>query len=293
MNRSRRRTSSATRVAAVCVALLVLRSPSPAVARLLGVAPFFSPSLLIELNTNSGAATTIGDLGRTTPIGLTAAPSGTLYTVLASEPGANNLYVVDPLSGDATAEFSFTTPGRGIVEGDLAAAPDGQSIYLVTQEAFYRINLVAQTLTEVGFLKYQGSQLSFFINIDGLSFRGEALYGLVTEDNGQLGGVLNDHLVTLDLTTLELTDVGPLGVDIGFSAGLAYDPFLDAFFAAGDGNSNLYRLNPTTGAATLVGAHNVREISGLTFVVPEPNVLALSALAAVAVGRARRKRATC
>ena len=75
----------------------------------------------------------------------------------------------------------------------------------------------------------------------------------------------DDHLIAIDNVTLNLTDIGPLGVPFEFG-GLAYDPQSDTLFmVGGDVNKALYRVSRATGEATLIGDHGVGRLFGLDF----------------------------
>jgi hypothetical protein len=83
------------------------------------------------------------------------------------------------------------------------------------------------------------------------------------------GGILfcindnTDSLERIDTNTLVRTIVGPLGTPFSFG-GLAWDG-TTLFMIAGRSNNNLYRVNTTTGAATLVGLHGLNDLFGLEF----------------------------
>jgi hypothetical protein len=104
-----------------------------------------------------------------------------------------------------------------------------------------------------------------------------------------------DVLVTINPTTSQLTTVGPLGVDVnaagGFdisgATGIAYAGLLPANAS----NSSLYRINLTTGAATLVGqVDGGIMLTGLTVApVPEPASAALIVLGLAGIAGIRRR----
>lgn len=94
---------------------------------------------------------------------------------------------------------------------------------------------------------------------------------LISSPAALAGGTLytvresDDVLVKIDLDTLTFTDVGRLGTPFAFG-GLAYDPGSQTMYAVpGRNNNSLYRVNLNTGAATLVGPHNVIDMFGLAF----------------------------
>lgn len=75
------------------------------------------------------------------------------------------------------------------------------------------------------------------------------------------------NLLSIDPESLAITVIGPLGVS-PFSVGdLAYDETsATMYWVPGGHNENLYTINLTTGAATLVGAHGIDELLSLATV---------------------------
>ena len=72
-----------------------------------------------------------------------------------------------------------------------------------------------------------------------------------------------DTLEVFDTSTLSLSAIGPLGVAFDFGD-IAYDPVADVIWMIdGRPTSSLYRVDPATGAATLVGAHGITDLFGL------------------------------
>lgn len=247
------------------------------------MSPFDSVSSLYQFNTSTGAPTLVGSTGTNFPIGLASGPDGRIYTIraLPDVRGEISLYDINPSTGAANFLFGLGIRDTIYFEGAMELNSAGTAIYAIEGTNLYRIDIGPKSTSFLGQLKFNSTPISLDVNIDGLSFRGNTLYGLWTESSGALGNVLNDHLVTIDLSTLEVTVVGPLGVDIAYTAGLAFDPGRDVFYAAGMNNPNLYSINPLTGAAKLIGQHNLLDIAGLTFVtVPEPEALVLLIFAA-------------
>jgi hypothetical protein len=76
-----------------------------------------------------------------------------------------------------------------------------------------------------------------------------------------------DTLYTIDTSTLVLTPIGALGVPFDFGD-LAFDTSTNTMYMSngwGSNPSNLYKVNLTTGAATLVGSTGVVGLFGLTY----------------------------
>ena len=86
------------------------------------------------------------------------------------------------------------------------------------------------------------------------------VYGLATGSN--------PILMSYDVVTDTWGVVGATVVADGGKAGLAYDPSAKVLFAADrDGSRNLYRIDPTTGSTTWIGATGLSSGNlGLAFV---------------------------
>ena len=73
-------------------------------------------------------------------------------------------------------------------------------------------------------------------------------------------------LYAINPNTYTATFIGSTGVAAGSFGDLAYDPNTNtAYWAPGRGNDNLYTINLQTGAATLVGAHNIDDMFALGY----------------------------
>jgi len=73
-------------------------------------------------------------------------------------------------------------------------------------------------------------------------------------------------LIRIDGATGARTVVGATGIAAGEFGDLAYDATTGtAYWVPGRDNGNLYTLNLTTGAATLIGAHGLSDAFGLAF----------------------------
>lgn len=101
------------------------------------------------------------------------------------------------------------------------------------------------------------SAVTLAIIASGGSAAAGTLFGINDTDNS---------LVIINPETATVTTVGSLGVASGDFGDLAYDSTTGtAYWAAGRGNNNLYSVNLTTGAASLIGDYGVDDLFGLTF----------------------------
>ena len=74
-----------------------------------------------------------------------------------------------------------------------------------------------------------------------------------------------NSLHTFDTTTNAIAPVGPLGIAFQFG-GMDYDPINDILYMIdGRGPRGLYRINRSTGAATLIGIHGIVDLFGLAY----------------------------
>lgn len=99
------------------------------------------------------------------------------------------------------------------------------------------------------------------------TFAACALFALTGTANAGVLYALSeaDDLVTIDTNTLSITTIGSVGTNTSFG-GLAYDPNSDTLYMVGGrGNNNLYTVDRSTGAATLVGSHGLTDLFGLGY----------------------------
>lgn len=272
-------------IVAACVILsgVVAATPASAVPAIYAIDPFETVSggtFLYQLNADTGVATQVGMTGRTQIMGIAFDTGGRLLGVNVS----GQLFELDPDTGAAGP--TLTQFPSSYLEGDIAVDPTTNTLYVAAEHRLHAVNLQTYAMTELGGLQYQGAPIGSDTNIDGIAFRGGDLYGLVTiqaED-------LNNHLIRIDKSTLNVTDVGDTATVFGATAGLGYDAAEDVFYAAGRSNPSLHRLDPATGAGVSIGSHGLPYISALT-VIPEPSAaLALLPLAALLATRRRSRR---
>ncbi len=212
---------------------------------------------LAAIDRITGGAYWLGETGTQGLVGVASDPRGNL---LGLDLGSRWVHSLNPITGEAVPLFDSQL--ASFPEGGFAIGPDDRGYAVRTLfEQPPELYQILPTTVFLGQLEYGGGPLPGTAQVDGLAFRRDQLYGLVTD----LAGGLNDHLVTIDLGTLEVSDVGPLGTNIGLLAGLAYDNTHDVFYATGKDNDYLYRVEPQTGAATLIGPTGLEEVSGMTF----------------------------
>ncbi len=241
---------------------------------------------LYSIDPVTAVATLIGSTG-VGLTGLTSAPNGTLYGETS-----NQVFTVNPTTGATTL---FLNLGAAVInEGDLGYDAATNQMFGIDfgTSSLIQIDTVGLTATNLGAVTVGGVAANTQIDWDGLTYRGSTAYGYVGPRGGNTG--LANHLFTLDTTTRAVTDVGLLtGVNtLGFAGDIAYDSALDVFYLMTrnpDGNNgDLYRVDPTTAVATLIGNTGIGDAFGLAVtgsastppvvvVVPPPSVPAFTA----------------
>ncbi len=228
-----------------------------AAAELYGVAAYapFTSQWLYTIDTGTGFATPVGDTGIEKINGIEwDDATGRLFAYTTDA----ELYTLDLNTAAATlvADQPLTMP-----EGGLAFNSYGQ--------------LFANSNSQVGLVDTTTGQFSPYVpmtapanDISGLAF---------DEQNRLLGysknGALEDTLVSIDLVTGEIAEVGPTGIlSTSGVGGLDFDPDSGLLYLSD--HARLYLVNPADGAAALVGEHGVSGMSGIAF-IPEPAAFAL------------------
>jgi hypothetical protein len=242
------------------------------------IAPYGTSGQLIAINTSTGTGTLIGELDRVIIAGSVDTPlialgigarGEKLYTYDEFPPQLEEpalVMQVDPATGHSVGPP--TDPGnmRQFIEGDFTfRSSDGLGFISAPNfgnlpSQLVSIDITAPSHSIIGSLSR---------HMDGLAFDNKnVLYGINESD-------VNSGIVSLwiiDPATAAITLVGPLGVGANENvAGLAFDSSGTLFAAINSGNSTpslLYKVNKSTGAATLIGSIGFNDISGLAVLLP-------------------------
>jgi hypothetical protein len=245
-------------------------------------------SNLYSLNTTTGVAALIGSTGQILLIGLVVDADSTIYSI--SEEANSRLWTLNPNTGAATLVGSL---GFNLQEGDMTISPVSGQMYVAdgAGDTLYTVNKATGAATLVGSFGAAGRDVS------GLQFIGSTLYGLALNDSAP------DALVTVNPLTGLATTVGITGTNFGVIAAMGRDPGTGLTYIAGPSTSfgddnQLYSINLTTGAATLV--HSISgvtsSISGFSvagnpsILLPEPGGLLLAGIGLAALVGLRRRR---
>jgi hypothetical protein len=246
-------------------------------------------SRLVDIDTLTGQATNLRDIGISVFAGIAAQPSSdALYglTSFASNP-ANTLVGINVLTGGATPVGP--TGLATIVEGDLAFSPVTGLLYGLqalgpsNQRSLFTINPLNGAASVVGSLGTQGDYSAMAISANGTMYvidcgpSGNALFETVDPNTGSI------------LTTLTMNS------HLGSAVGMAIDPQSGTIYVSDGGvgaTGLLFSVNANTGALSPIGPTGaLGGIAGLTFVsVPEPSSMTLVVLGAVFLRFGIRRR---
>lgn len=212
-------------------------------------------------------------------------PKPATYTLYFSQDNnANGLHSIDTDTGVATIVGDGITQVSGSTCGLAYRSADGGILLGSKWSLLMEINLDGSGSVDVGgigneALAYDdkagilyGCLNGDFRSIDtatgeqaaALTGPGGDAEGLAVEySTGNVFGLISGDPATLtmyDATADTWTAIGPTGLDMD-SVGLAYSPATKELYAVND-DGNIYTLDQTTGAATLVGAHGLASSNG-------------------------------
>lgn len=229
----------------------------------------------VQINPTTAAATPVGSLGRTSVHDITVDGTGTMLGYTENGP---QLFRINTATGTTSLQTFVNGAALGAnIEGDMAFDTTTNSLYYVTfagtgNPHLFRIDVSTGAVTDIGNITTGGANLAGnndTVDMDYLAVRSGTLYcvigGGITGNNSNF----NDALFTIDPTTGVATRVGALGVDINPQAGgMDYDQANDRFLLLEGSSGNLYQINRTTAATSLIGntgLGNPDPASGLTF----------------------------
>lgn len=234
--------------------------------------------VLFTVNTATGAGTQTGTL---VPVCLDG------ITEIEFDPSTAVAFAQDADGAFCGTTFQLPTgaPLNPVFDG---VSLEGMEVVAGTWYAatFDTVNLMFATFDPATGVVTDIGPTGLAVPLPGLAWNGTTMYGI--------SGRNPSSLYTINLTTGAATLVGPTGIQAG-SLEFGPDGFL---YAGGTGNGlisppnpgfrgNIYRINPSTGAATLVGPTGFDDgITGLLLgpapaqVIPALGPLALIALAA-------------
>ncbi|QDV07496.1 hypothetical protein Poly30_30220 [Planctomycetes bacterium Poly30] len=186
---------------------------------------------LVEVDFGTGTATPIGSTGLSNPITLSSWPNSD--ELFVSELLATEIYSVNVTTAAATL-FGSTT----IAFGGLTLNEDTGRVYGHDFFRLYEVDPVTLNATLVGDSGTQLYSMEYHQSLGRLF-----AYSLA-----------GDTFLELDMASGAATPIGTTGV-FGIT-GMWYDPATDALYGVTDqnGNGSLVRIDPATGAATVIQA---------------------------------------
>lgn len=206
----------------------------------------------VKVNLSSGAITPVGQL-QTSDGTFMAGADFVKGRYLSVQYPTNKLFHIN---GNGTTEEIVTLAGVNTIIGlsyDHAADKIYVADYTGSGTVLRAISTTDYSVTLVG------------------TISSEIIIGLASDASGTLYGISldADNLYRIDTTTGAGTIVGPLGININYAQGIAYDRtnnvLYGTLYSSGGG---MYTINTTTGAATLVAPFG-GELDGFA-IPPQP-----------------------
>ena len=260
MDKLNRCVRSRTCVHAVCFAVVLMHTfASPTKALFLGVGFDFDDSDVYRINETIGRRGFIGPSGVPGLNALAANSAGIFYSVARSstdvaERPTDRLVTIDPQSGTATVVATLAGITEPAIRA-LAFAPNDVLFgihHAATNNTLVRIDTVSGQATVVSPTVASAGMQALDFAADGTLFSWDIFRGLVTID-------------TSDGTT---TDV---------NTHQGGSPVIQTIaFAADD---RLFTIDTNTGAFAQLGSLSLNDIRGMDFLVPEPSMMVLGAMA--------------
>lgn len=223
---------------------------------------------LYRLDRFTGAATSLGASGvNSSTVGLTESPNPTVlygsrpfgFTEINAD--GSGATVVDSSSATGTCD-GFPCPAY---EG-LATDPSTGTVYGIINGTFGIVNPSnGDLVTVLASAEFCDNGTEATCDIEGIAYGNGGVYGLVGDNGPSTGDSTVDDLFFYNPGTDSWSVVGPTGIDWDL-VGLAYDPGQNLLYAKGSQDSNLYSINPSTGATTLVGDTGIAAGGGLALV---------------------------
>ena len=230
-------------------------------------------------NGSAGPAATSADLVISAPATLTVTPttiaqSGMVtlagFTVTNQGTGASNAYRIGYyLSADATitsADVLLSSSSGSVLAAGASASITGPTLTIpsaTTPGAYF----IGPLLDDQNGTSESNETNNFMSTALTVTLPRGAFY-LIRESD--------DMLQRLDPTSLTLTNIGLLGVGYAFGD-CAWDPANSTLYMVeGRSLNTLYKINITTGAATVVGVHGVTDLFALAYYPPSNTLFGAS-----------------
>jgi hypothetical protein len=256
---------------------------------------------IYNVNSQTGALSNSRNTAVTDGIaGFAVTPNGVSAYILTTFGGfdgnSNSLFSVNTATGTST--MIGATGLSQINEGDMTIRPSDGKLFACSNLLkngnqnslqMFTLNPATGAATVVGTVETATQATP--ADISGLAFSPAG--DLFAMDNDSLNLLRIDPATASILQTIPLTGIASLGS----VAGLAFNPQSGVLYMA-DGtsnvnNANLYTIDPSSGAVTLVGSTGIKQMAALTFTpaqLPEPGMAGLVMIGAAALSMKRRRR---
>jgi hypothetical protein len=213
-----------------------------------GTLPLTPPHTITTINPLSGAIYT-DDLAADGNLYALNNDSKNLIKVYNDGSTKNVGILTNLVSGDTVTGLSWNRANNKM----YAISSSG------TVGTLYTVNLTTGVLTVVGSMT--GMVIPIWLEIDnaGLAYSAD---------------VISDKLYSVNLTNGTTTEIGPLGINILYAQDADFNTSNNTLYMSGfleNLTSNIYTVNTTTGAATLVGDTSANELTMFTIADSIPN----------------------
>lgn len=223
---------------------------------------------LFQINVTTQVVTPIGNTGFDRLGGIAFSSNGVLYGAAGGSAAQTTLLTIDPMTGVASVIGLVSDPNaaidslrfnaQGVLYGSAYQGNLGMGVLVTLNPA--NANILSS-------LTLMGSGNSFCPGI-GFNTAG-ILYGSRGNSNGR-----TEDLDLINQATGALT---PLGGMEAIISDIVFD-VNDTLYGSSP-NGNLYSINPTTGAKTLLFNTGIAQFAGLAAPVPEPSAAVLFVIA--------------
>jgi hypothetical protein len=262
--------------------LIMVALSAPSYASELYSIEFSSGTGFYTMNQATGAKTLVGNTGITSTGDLTSDEKSTIWT---NDMTNDNLLTVNPATGAITSTIGIrAVTGAPIPIVSLAFDTVTDALYGntavgfggTTNDTLFRIDPVTGDATLIGTIGFN------------------EVYALGFDQSGTLFGISQSRSALLKISTS--TGAGSMVAPVTLAApyDLAFRPEDNKMFVADSnpGTFSLYTMDPTTGAATLVGPYggSGTNLVGLAFLTPEPGTIGLVLVGLGLLGRKAHSR---
>jgi hypothetical protein len=206
----------------------------------------------LTINKTTGAGTNIGSSNYTDLIGLAIHPeTKQIYSIRSSVAGST-LLRLNANAGDAYPLYSYPSLPELF---SIAFDSSGSLFGVLKGGQVYELNLEDGTFLQVTTIPCQRISVKFHPQTN-------ELWGTVKNFLGNP----KDQIVKINLTTGDTTRIGRTGYNVN-TLDLAFDESNQLFGIKGSGTlvSDLFRINQTTGTATMVGSVGLKDLTGLSY----------------------------